>query len=49
MEHILKNQAHSGTSLSDHLTKIPIGSSVGQIAISEISRKWLPPVSDHLS
>ena len=29
--------------LSDHLTKIPIGSSVSQIAISEL------PVSDHLS
>ena len=32
----------------DHLTKIPIGSSVSQIAISETSRKRPPPVSDHL-
>ena len=30
-------------------TKIPIGSSVSQIAISETSRKRPPPVSDHLN
>ena len=40
---------YSGTCLSDHLTKIPIGSSVSQIAISETSRKRPPPLSDHLS
>ena len=35
--------------LSDHLTKIQIGSSISQIAISETSHKQPPPVSDHLS
>ena len=35
--------------LSDHLTKVPIGSSLSQIAIIESSRKRPPPVSDHLS
>ena len=34
---------------SDHLTKIPIGSSVAQIAVSETSRKRPPLVSDHLT
>ena len=37
------------TSLSDHLTKIPIGSSVSQIAISETSHKRPPLLSDHLT
>ena len=32
-----------------HLTKIPIPSSVSQIAISETSRKRLPLSSDHLT
>ena len=36
---------YSGNSLSDHLTKIPIGSSVSQIAISETSHKR-PPGQD---
>ena len=35
--------------LSDHLSKIPIGSSVSQIAISETSCKCPPLLSDHLS
>ena len=35
--------------VSDHLTKIPIGSSVNQIAISETSHKRPPLVSDHLT
>ena len=35
--------------VSDHLTKIPIGSSVSQIAISETSRKRPPLLSDHLT
>ena len=35
--------------LSDHLTKVRIGSSLSQIAIIESSRKRPPPVSDHLS
>ena len=35
--------------VSNHLTKILICSSVSQIAISETSRKWPPPVGDHLS
>ena len=35
--------------VSDHLTKISIGSSVSQIAISETSCKQPPPVSDHLT
>ena len=35
--------------LSDHLTKILIDSFINQIAISETSRKQLPPISDHLS
>ena len=39
---------YSGSSLSDHLTKILIGSSVNQTAISKTSRKRPPPVSDHL-
>ena len=34
--------------LSHHLlTKTPIGSSLSQIAISETSHKWPPPISDH--
>ena len=35
--------------VKDHLTKISIGSSISQIALSETFRKWPPPVSDHLS
>ena len=35
--------------LSDHLSKIPIGSSVSQIAMSETSNKRPPLLSDHLS
>ena len=34
--------------LSDHLTKILIGSSISQIAISETSCKQPPPVIEHL-
>ena len=40
---------YNGSSLSNHLTKIPIGSSVSQTAISKTSCKRPPPVSDHLS
>ena len=35
--------------LLNDLTKIMIGSSVSQIAISETSHKWRPPVRDHLT
>ena len=35
--------------LSNHLTKILIGSPISQSAISETSHKWPPDVSDHLS
>ena len=35
--------------ISDHLTKILIGSSISQIAIGETSHTQPPPSSDHLS
>ena len=35
--------------ISDHLTKILIGSSTSQIAISETSCMWPPLISDHLT
>ena len=35
--------------VSDHLTNIPIGSSISQIAISETSCKRPPLLSDHLT
>ena len=40
---------YSGTSLSNHLTKILINSFSSQIAISETSRKRPPLISDHLT
>ena len=36
---------YSGISLSDHLTKTPIGSSVSQIAIGGSYRIKQPPIS----
>ena len=47
--HVQWNLPERSPLVSDHLTKIPIGSSLSQIAISETFCKRPPLLSDHLT